>query len=98
MKQLTISIDYDNTFTADPCLWSGFINASKSAGHNIVMITARRDTEENSDLINTDLDVWQCQIPVFFSNLGSKTELARKLGLNVDIWIDDNIPALLNGY
>lgn len=98
MKQLTIAIDYDDTFTADPLLWSGFINLAKSLGHKLVMITARRDTEENIDQINADLDHWNCQMPVFFSNLGSKIELAKKRGLNIDIWIDDNIHALLNGH
>lgn len=97
MKRLTIAIDYDDTFTADPQLWSTLINLAK-VNHRVVMVTARRDTEENNDLINTDLDLWNCSLQIFFTNLSPKIWFMEKQDIDVDIWIDDNPQALVNGH
>lgn len=94
---LTIGIDFDDTFTADPKLWSTFVESAKGAGHRCIMVTARRDTEENSDAINAVLDHWQCQMPIVFSSLGSKLFAVEKLGIKVDIWIDDDPVTLVRG-
>lgn len=97
MKRLTIAIDYDDTFTADPSLWSKFINLAK-ANHRVIMVTARRDTEENNDQINADLDHWGCQIQVFFTSLSSKIKYMKDSGVEVNIWVDDDPRTLVNGH
>lgn len=98
MNSLTIAIDYDDTFTADPKLWSTLIRNAKDVGHKVMVVTARSETTENIDEINAWLDHWDCQMPVIFTSLASKLWAVEKRGINVDIWIDDNPTALVNGH
>lgn len=98
MKSLTIAIDYDETFTADPLLFSEFIQMAKSNGHRCYLVTARRPTHENYEQIDAALDHWKCQMPVVFSSLGSKIEKMKSMGLSVDIWIDDEPEKLVRGH
>jgi len=94
---LTIAVDFDDTFTADPVLWSKFVQHAKQLGHNPIVVTARRNTAENMDLINEQLSHFDCHMRIYFSNLGSKVECMEKRGINVDIWIDDAPYALVHG-
>lgn len=98
MKQLTIGMDYDNTFTADPKLWSMFVQKARSLGHRVIIVTARQNTEENNDDINAMLDHWSCQMPIIFSSLGSKLHAVEKRGIDIDIWIDDDPVSLVRGH
>lgn len=98
VKPLTIGLDYDNTFTADPKLWSTFVNLARSLGHRVIIVTARRETQENVDDINAMLDHWGCQMMVVFSSLGSKLHAVEKRGIKVDIWIDDDPEKLVRGH
>lgn len=98
MKRLTFALDFDDTFTACPELWSDFVQKSKELGHSWYMVTARRNTEENVETINALLDDWGCQMPIVFSNLGSKLDVMRDRGLKVDIWIDDSPHAIVHGH
>ena len=68
MSRLRISIDFDETFTRDPELWADFIKMALSRDHRVTMITARRATEENSDLINAMLDEYKCQLPIIYTS------------------------------
>lgn len=38
---MKIALDYDNTYTADPELWTHFINMARVRGHEIVIVTSR---------------------------------------------------------
>jgi hypothetical protein len=85
-----ISIDFDDTLTADAVLWLKFIESAKALGHRCICITARRQTEENIETIDDWMTMHGVHIPVYFTGLSSKVEHAKKLGLKVDIWIDDD--------
>lgn len=98
MKQLTIAIDFDNTFTAVPEIWQKFIHQVKKAKHRIIMVTARRNTQENCEIINDMLDLWDCQMPIVFTELGPKIKACEDRGIKVDIWIDDDPCSLVNGH
>lgn len=98
MKQLTIAIDFDDTFTADPMLFSELIKHAVARGHKCYIVTARRNTVDNVDLVNAQLDFWQCQCPVVFSNLGSKIAKMKAMDIEVDIWIDDDPRTLVHGH
>lgn len=98
MKKLTFALDFDDTFTACPELWSDFVLKSKALGHSWYMVTARRNTEENTETINALLDHWGCQMPIIFSSLASKFDTMRDRGLKVDIWIDDSPHAIVHGH
>lgn len=87
---MLIAIDFDETLTADAKLWREFIRSAKTLGHRVVCVTARRDTEDNNDTIDEWMQMHGVDLPVYYTGLSSKVEHAEKIGLKVDIWIDDD--------
>ena len=88
-RPLTISIDYDRTYTAAPGLWRSFILDATNRGNVIVCISRRDDTEANRDELRMafgDLDV--AQVLLCGTNT-QKRAAAAAAGLEVDVWIDD---------
>lgn len=97
-RGLTISLDFDGTFTAAPGLWRSFITEANARGSRVVCITRRADTEANrhelrlafGDLFDELAGVLLCGPDQ------QKRSAAEAAGLVVDIWIDDSpekIPA-----
>lgn len=95
---LTFGLDFDDTFTAAPTLWATFIAQARAAGHKFVPVTCRRQTLENIELIESQIDHFGCQMVVIFTNLGSKLEEVRRRGIHIDIWIDDDPASLVHGH
>ena len=95
--KLTIAIDYDDTFSADMPMWAEVISTMQSRGHHVIMVTARRGTDENYEEIRTWLTHFGVSIALYFTNLGSKLHWAESRGLKVDIWIDDDPRSLVHG-
>lgn len=94
---LIIAIDFDDTFTADPMLFSTFIVMGKSQGHRFYCVTNRQKTMGDTELINDYLDRFDCQMPIVFANEYGKVETMERLGIKVDIWIEDAPRTLLRG-
>lgn len=86
---LIIALDFDETITADPVLWEGFIALAKSRGHSVTIVTLRPEKQDNSDIIKF---ATKHNINVVFT-AGKQKEDTFK----ADIWIDD-IPALIPNY
>lgn len=88
-RPLTISLDYDRTFTAAPGLWRSFIVDATGRGNRVVCISRREDTEANRHELQAafaDLDVSE----VVLCGTGTqKRAAAATAGLEVDVWIDD---------
>lgn len=97
-KPLTFALDFDDTFTACPELWAMFINQAKSLGHTVYIVTARRGTTENADIIRDAMFDACCEVSVVFSSLGSKIHAMERRGIKVDIWIDDDPEKLVKGH
>ncbi len=93
----TIAIDFDGTFTSDMGLWSGFIRAAGDAGHTVICVTARADTPKDADYLRVTFNAWQCDVPVVFTDGGSKLTAMEAQGMAVDVWIDNDPTALVNG-
>lgn len=87
---LLIAIDFDDTLTRDAVLWHHFISFVKLGGHEIVCVTARRDTDENREDIGEWMRQHGIELTVYFTALGSKVDWMAKRGHKVDIWIDDD--------
>ena len=87
---MLIAIDFDDTLTMDAALWRAFLDFCKSLGHQVVCVTARRDTDDNNETINSWMQSHGIDLRVYYSALGSKVEYMQKRGLKVDIWIDDD--------
>jgi hypothetical protein len=91
-EQLTIAIDYDNTWTAIPtCARRGFIH-SLFRFAKVICVTGRLESERDRKEIQSDLnyDLWfDRTIPVLFSGTRPKFLVAQEAGYDVDFWIDD---------
>ena len=89
---LTVSLDFDGTFTAAPGLWRSFIQDAVGRGTKVVCITRRDDTEENRSQLEAAFgDVYSALASVVMCGAGTqKRDAAAAAGLEVDIWIDDS--------
>lgn len=84
---LTIALDFDDTYTADPELWGYFINKAQILGHTVICVTARLNEECQHQELKRALPGG---ISVIFC--GSKPKRKHALeehGIAIDIWLDD---------
>jgi hypothetical protein len=81
-KQLSIALDYDETFTANRELWTGFIALAKRMNCKVTFVTHRMQTGHNMDII---YDSQSLSISTIFSNGEPKSSV-----FVADIWIDDS--------
>jgi len=84
MKQLTIGIDFDNTWTVYPELWLLVYNFMLIHDHIIVIATGREMYSEDMENYQLPLD-----IPIVYCGKELKDIACKKAGYKVDIWIDD---------
>ena len=87
---MLIAIDFDDTLTADPIMFRTLIAVIHSFGHKTVCVTARRDTNENRLNIESYLRKYGIDLYVHYTALGSKVDHMERIGVKVDIWIDDD--------
>lgn len=88
---LTISLDFDQTFTAAPGLWRSFITDAKARGHRVVCVTRREDTEQNQEALRLAFgDLFpELAAAILCGPAKQKRQAAADAGISVDIWIDD---------
>ena len=93
-KRLVFSIDYDETYTADPITFRALISLLLGLGHTVVMVTGREDipgfNEQPRDAMASFNDVLEDGVHVIFAGGRWKDVAAREAGYVVDVWIDDN--------
>jgi HK97 family phage portal protein len=91
-RSLTISIDFDRTFAADPELMGDFAAKAKADGNTVVMITRRADTPEDRDFIEQTLGSYADAFDsvILAGPDTQKESAAKQAGISVDIWIDDS--------
>lgn len=83
---MKIALDYDGTYTADPRLWFAFVKLAQTLGHTVLCVTMR-SKEEARDM-DPELIVEVSQL--ICTNRKAKKPFVEDLGINIDIWIDDN--------
>ncbi len=83
---MTIAIDLDNTWTADPVLWFGFYHKAASSGHRVIMVTARHHVISPEETLRHMLPEG---MPIIYTSGELKEPAARAAGYSVDVWIDD---------
>lgn len=87
---MLIAIDFDETLTADADLWRNFICTAREIGHRIICVTARRDTDDNRATVDNWMHEHGIDLYTYYTSLASKIDHMAKIGLTVDIWIDDD--------
>ncbi len=90
---MRIGLDFDETYTLDPMFWDQFIQLAEGCGHVVVVVTCRRNTPENREVLDVALD----GRAAIFTDLGSKVLKMNHLGLPVDVWIDDDPACVIRG-
>ena len=61
---MNIAIDYDDTYTLDPCVWEAIIQLLKDNGHNVFCVTKRYEC--NADDIKENIK----SVPIIFTPRG----------------------------
>lgn len=84
--KLTIAIDFDDTFTADPELWSHVIAEMQRRGHRVICVSGCRNTLANRTLRKSALP---SGVDLFVSYDCPKRWFMKQHRIDVDIWIDD---------
>ena len=90
-RAMTISIDFDRTFSADPQMWGEFATKSVAEGNTVVMVSRRPDTPEDRQTVTDTLgDYAPAFSQVLLVGDSMKDEAAKEAGVNVDVWVDDS--------
>jgi HK97 family phage prohead protease len=91
-RSLTISLDFDQTFTAAPGLWRSFVADATGRGSRVYCITRRDDTEANRHELRLAFgDLYHELAGVLLCGPDKqKRSAAQDAGISVDVWIDDS--------
>lgn len=96
-RSMTISIDYDKTFAAEPKTWGEFAKQASAAGNRVVMISRRPDTPDDKAEIDETLgDYKEAFSDILLVGDQMKDEAAKAAGIKVDVWVDDS-PQYIKG-
>lgn len=83
--ELTIGIDFDGTFGADPEMFAAWVEMLRSRGHRAVLVTARAGTAHDKAEVKPVVG----GLPIVWAGSEWKRRAAARAGWVVDIWIDD---------
>jgi len=98
-RAMTISIDFDETFSKDPVMWGEFAMKADAQGNTVYMITRREDTPENQAFIKETIGEHNHAFTgVLLIGEGmQKADAAAAAGIAVDVWIDDAPETIQSG-
>ena len=83
----TIGIDFDDTITTNPVMWTQIVNIFTKAKCKVYIVTYREANWNNMDITRF---VSTCDIEdVIYTNCKAKSPYCSNLGIDIDIWIDD---------
>lgn len=92
-RRLSIAVDFDGTFNADPHLWMNFMQMARTLGHNPFIVTFRDDDYDFDPLLR---DVAKNDFKVYYTKGVAKRWWCQHYGPGeVDIWIDDTPEAII---
>lgn len=86
-RKLTIGLDYDNTYSADPECFRAIIRCFQSMGHEVLCVTMRHHELDWLDEFKTLQDKYG--VDTVFCNGYAKRKVTQDMGIGIDIWIDD---------
>ena len=89
-RAMTISMDFDRTFAADPQMWGEFATQAVADGNTVVMIS-RRPEADRQTVLDTLGDYASAFSQVLLVGTDTlKADAAEAAGVNVDVWVDDS--------
>lgn len=93
---MLIAIDYDLTYTEDPQLWQSFLVAAKRGNHKVIICTARCDKDVEEVIM--EVGTFIRREDIYNTSYKAKKAYMDKLGVYVDVWIDDDPFSITVGY
>jgi hypothetical protein len=93
--KMTIALDFDDTYTADPDMWDEFIRSARSCGHRVICVTCRHHTLEN--IAEVDKAMHPLVLATYFTGHSPKRWYMERNNVKVDIWIDDMPEYVVHG-
>jgi len=89
-RAMTISMDFDRTFSADPQMWGEFAKKAVADGNTVVMIS-RRPESDREEVIASLGDYAESFSQVLLVGGDTlKADAADAAGIKVDVWVDDS--------
>jgi hypothetical protein len=79
---MRIALDFDETYTEDPALWTAFITKCKTRLHTVTFVTYRPDNGDNSDI---EYEAQCLGIEIVYTAGKQKQHC-----FEADVWIDDS--------
>ena len=94
-KNLCVALDYHNTYSADPKFWDTFIYMCWMRKWDVYCVSHSTDPKETAELIDSIGQVLG-KDNVILTNGKAKEQFCKNLGIDIDIWIDNNPDHILN--
>jgi len=91
---MLIALDFDGTYTADPVVWDLIIKSLQERGHAVHIVTLR---DQNLDRLKDHDRFWNMGVRVVYCDGRSKLDVAKEMGLEYDIWIEDDPRCVQHG-
>ena len=88
-KDLCIALDYHNTYSADPKFWDTFIYMCWMRKFEVYCITHHTGEKQNEKLMDSIGKILDSD-HIIFTMGKAKMDYVKKLGIEIDIWIDNN--------
>jgi hypothetical protein len=79
---MIIALDFDETFTEDPTLWTAFVVKAKTRLHTVTFVTYRATSSSNSDI---EFEAECLGIDIIYTAGKQKQHC-----FEADVWIDDS--------
>jgi HK97 family phage portal protein len=95
-RSMTISVDFDRTFSADPQLWGEFARKAVADGNRVVMISRRPEADRGEVIASLGDFAESFSDVLLVGNDTLKDDAAQAAGIAVDVWVDDS-PQFIRG-
>jgi hypothetical protein len=83
-----VALDFDKTYDADPLMWDKVIETMNWFGdHTVILATYRHPVYDFHPYFE---HLERMGVKVYCTDGKAKKPFLSQLGINVDIWIDDN--------
>lgn len=86
---MTFALDFNGTYTKDPKFWNVFIELARLRKDEVYCVTHSTDPDENKELLQSIGQIIG-ENKCIFADGHSKMEAVSALGIDIDIWIDNN--------
>jgi hypothetical protein len=88
-KNLSVALDYHNTYSADPKFWDTFIYMCWMRKWDVYCITHHVGEKQNEKLMDSIGKILPKDC-IIFTMGKAKQDYVDSIGLKIDIWIDNN--------